>query len=331
MDKIRYGIIGCGRFAEKTIVGAIRASSNSELVAIQKRSRAAAEEKASELGVPFAFDSVEALVSHSAVDAVFIVSANAAHHPETLLAAQAGKHVLVEKPMAMNAREGREMINVCAAHRVKLMVGHMLRFSPLVNRMRDLIRGGELGKVVVARAEFIYDARLSHRNWLFDRRIAGGGPIYDIGVHCLDTLRFVLDDEVSSVESQLEPMPTDETTESIAHLQLKFSRRTIASILCSFVAPIRRTWIEIVGTDALISASDFTVGERETPLTVTRGWKDQPEDVRVEKFVVPNLYVEEVSHFSDCILNNREPILSGLNGLQNQWVLDRAMSPGVAL
>jgi len=331
MEKVRYGIIGCGRFAEKTIVGAIRASKNSELTAIQKRSRPAAEDKARELGVPFAFDTVDDLVHHSAVDAVFIVSANSAHHPETLAAAKAGKHVLVEKPMAMNSREGEEMINVCAAHQVKLMVGHMLRFSPLIDRIRSLISEGEIGRVVVARAEFMYDARLSHRTWLLDRRVAGGGPTYDIGVHCLDTLRYVLDDEVTGVESQLEPMPTDETTESIAHLQLRFSHGTIGAIFCSFVAPIRRTWIEIVGTDGLIGASDFTVGERKTPLTITRGWKAEPADIRVEKIRVPNLYVEEVSHFSDCILNNREPALSGLNGLRNQRVLDRAMNPGGAV
>jgi 1,5-anhydro-D-fructose reductase (1,5-anhydro-D-mannitol-forming) len=328
MEKVRYGIIGCGRFAEKAIVGAIRASKNSELTAIQKRSRAAAVEKARELGVPFAFDSVDDLVHHSAVDAVFIVSANSAHHPETLAAAKAGKHVLVEKPMALNAHEGEEMINVSSAHQVKLMVGHMLRFSPLVDRIRTLVSQGEIGRVIVARSEFMYDARTSHRAWLLDRRIAGGGPTYDIGVHCLDTLRYVLDDEVTGVESQLEPMPTDQTTESIAHLQLRFSRGTIGAIFCSFVAPIRRTWIEIIGTDGVISASEFTVGERETPLSITRGWKGEPADVRVEKIRVPNLYIEEVTHFSDCILNDREPVLSGLNGLRNQWVLDRAMNQG---
>lgn len=327
-EKVRYGIIGYGRFAEKSIAGAIQASPNSRLVAIQKRSRDAAERKAHELGVPLAFDSVEALVSHAGVDAVYICSANSAHCPETLAAARAGKHILVEKPMAMDVREAQTMIDVSAAAGVKLMVGHMLRLSPLVRRIRDLVQGGALGKVVFAKSDFVYDARLSQRNWLLDKRVAGGGPVFDVGVHCLDSLRYVLNDEVTEVESQLEPEPTPEATESIGHLQLRFSKGTIGSIFCSYLSPIRKTWIEVQGTDAIVSATDFTTGSRTLELTITRGENDRPAGVQVEKIDVPNLYVEEITHFSDCILNNREPFLSGLNGLANQQVLDRACRSG---
>jgi 1,5-anhydro-D-fructose reductase (1,5-anhydro-D-mannitol-forming) len=325
MQRVRYGIIGFGRFAEKAIAPAIAASPNSELVAIQKRSRVAAEEKSRELGIPFAFDSVGALVEHEGIDAVFIVSANAAHCPETIAAARAGKHVLVEKPMAMNVAEGERMIASCQAASVKLMVGHMLRFSPLLRRLRELVRSAALGEILFARAEFVYDARLSHRAWLYDRKVAGGGPVFDIGVHCLDTLRFVLDDEIVETDSKLAPEPTDTRTESTAALQLRFSKGTVGSIFCSYAVPLRRTFIEIVGTEGVVSASNFTVGERVTPLTVLRGENDQSTEERIEQITVPNLYVEEISHFSECILNNGEPLLSGDNGLRNQVVLDAAM------
>jgi 1,5-anhydro-D-fructose reductase (1,5-anhydro-D-mannitol-forming) len=323
--EIRYGIIGFGRFAEKSIAPAIQASPNSSLVAIQKRSREMAEEKARGLGVPLAFDSVEALVAHPAVDAVFIVSANSAHCSETLAAARAGKHVLVEKPMAMDAGEAETMIGVAALSGVKLMVGHMLRLSPLVGRIREIVQGGAVGKAVYARADFIYDARLSTRQWLLDRRIAGGGPVFDVGVHCLDTLRYVLNDEVVDVQSQLEPLPTAETTESAAQLQLKFSKGTIGSIYCSYVSSLRKTLIEIQGTEATLSAPNFTTGSRTLELTLVRGESDKPGKVDVEKIAVPNLYIEEITHFSDCILKDREPFLSGSNGLANQRVLDLAM------
>lgn len=324
--EIRYGIIGFGRFAEKSIAGAIQASPNSSLVAIQKRSREAAEQKARELGVPLAFDSVEALVAHPAVDAVFIVSANSAHCPETLAAARAGKHVLVEKPMAMDVGEAETMIGVAALSGVKLMVGHMLRLSPLVRRIREVVQGGALGEVVYARADFVYDARLSKRGWLLDRRIAGGGPVFDVGVHCLDTLRYVLEDEVVDVQSQLQPLPTAETTESAAQLQLKFSRGTIGSIYCSYISSVRQTLIELHGTEATLSATGFTTGSRTLELTIVRGESDRPGKVDVEKIAVPNLYIEEITHFSDCILKNLEPLLTGSNGLANQRVLDLAMN-----
>jgi predicted dehydrogenase len=174
-DKIRYGIIGFGAFAERTIAQAIRESSNSELIAIQKRSLTAAKEKAQAFHIPFAFDTAEALVKHSDVDAVFIVSANSLHAPETITAAKSGKHVLAGKPMAMNTAEAMQMIEVCRNRNVKLMVGHMVRLSPLIIRMKELICSGIIGNVEFVKAEYMYDARLSPRRWMWDKKIAGGG------------------------------------------------------------------------------------------------------------------------------------------------------------
>ena len=320
--KIRYGIIGFGLFAERVIAPAIKASSNSELVAIQKRSHNAAQQKAREYSIPLAFDSAEKLVAHPDIDAVFIASANARHCPETLIAARAKKHVLVEKPIAMNAAEARRMIAACKKNRVKLMVGHMLRLSPLVRRIRDIVRSGMIGEITAARSEFIYDGQSSQRKWLFDRKLAGGGPVFDIGVHGLDTLRFVLDDEVVMTKSVLHPRPTATRTEGSANISLKFSRGTVASIYCSFMAPLRRTFIEFVGTKGIVSAYDFTHNNATVSLQITTG-KD--EATKIEQISIPNLYVEEVSLLSESIINNTEPFIPGSVGLKNQIVLDAAM------
>jgi len=323
--KIRYGIIGCGLFAEKAIIPAIKRSANAELVALQKRSEEAARAMAAKHDVPLAFTTPSQLVAHNEIDAVFIASANGVHLAETVAAAEAGKHVMVEKPMAVTAREAEQMVSVCEREKVKLSVAHMIRMSPHARRMREVVRSGMLGPITYARADFIYDARLSHRDWLLDRRMAGGGPVFDVGVHCLDTLRFVLDDEVVSVEAELEPKPTEDRTEEVAEIALRFSRGTIGAIHCSYRAPIRRKQFEVVGEDAILSASEFTIGETTLPLTVSVGRNDQPADPRVEQVSVPNLYVEEITHFSDCILTDREPLLSGQNGLANQRILDQVL------
>jgi predicted dehydrogenase len=326
-QKIRYGIIGYGRFAERSIALAIQASRNSELVALQKRSLDAAQEKAQALNIPLAFDSVEKLVNHPEVDAVYIVSANSQHAPETITAASAGKHVLVEKPMAMNTAEAKGMIKACNKNQVKLMVGQMVQLSPLIVRIKDLIQSGLIGKVTFIKSEFIYNGHLSHRPWLLDQQIAGGGPIFDIGVHCLDTTRFILDDEVVSVKSQLDPLPTTESTESTAQLALKFSRGTTASIYCSYDVPIRRTFIEIIGEKGILYAENFTWGSHTIPLKIIIGKNDNVDETREEIIVVPDLYEKEISLFSDCILNNTESPISGEEGLKNQLVLDEAMKP----
>ena len=325
LHKIHYGILGFGLFAERAIAPAIRATSNSELIAIQKRSLAAAEGKAKELGVPFAFDSVEKLLAHDEIDAVYIASANAFHCPSTIAAARAKKHVLVEKPMAMNVAEARRMISACNHHDVKLMVGHMLRLSPLVRRMRDIVRSGMIGDITAARADFVYDAHTSHRTWLFDRKLAGGGPVFDIGVHGLDTLRFILDDEVVSTKSDLNPRPTAMKTEGSANIILKFSRGTLASVYCSFLAPLRRTFIELMGTKGVISAYGFTQNNTTVSLSITMGKDGKEEPTSIEEIKIPNLYVEQISNFSSNIIDNTEPFAPGSVGLKNQIVLDAAM------
>ena len=323
--KIRYGIAGFGAFAERTITPAFQKSLNSELVAIQKRSFAAAKEKAVALNIPLAFDSVEKMVASPEVDAIFIVSVNSSHAPETIAAAKAGKQVLTEKPMALNVTEAQTMIDVCKESNVRLMVGHMVRLSPLVLRMKDLIKSGIIGRITFIKSEFIYDGRLSHRKWLVDPKIAGGGPIFDIGVHCFDTTRFLLDDTAVSVKSVLDPVPSPTRTESTAQLAIKFSRGTTAGIYCSYDSPIRRTYIEIIGERGLLSAENFSWSNNTLKLNVVLGENDKIIEKREEVFAVPDLYEKEISLFSDCILNNTESPIPGEEGLINQRVIDEAI------
>jgi 1,5-anhydro-D-fructose reductase (1,5-anhydro-D-mannitol-forming) len=324
-DKIRYGIIGFGAFAERTIAPAIRESSNSELIAIQKRSLTAAKEKAQAYQIPFAFDTAEALVKHPDVDAVFIVSANSLHAPATITAARSGKHVLVEKPMAINATEAQTMIEICRKSNVKLMIGHMVRLSPLIIRLKELLCSGIIGNVEFVKAEYIYDARLSLRRWMWDKKTAGGGAAFDIGVHCLDTIRYVLDDDVVSVKSQLAPSPTENTTEQTSLLALKFSKGTPASIYCSFVSSFRRSIIEVIGQEGVLSAESFTLSNLTLPLKIVLGKNGTIVETREEKIVVPNLYEKEVTLFSNCIRHNTASPVSGEEGLKNQLVLDEAI------
>lgn len=323
---VRFGIVGFGSFAERAIAPAIKATPGAALVALQKRSLSDARVKAHENGIPLAFATVEELVAHPDVDAVYIVSANAAHRAETIAAARAGKHVLLEKPMAVNVREAEEMIDACARHHVLLMVAHMIRFSPLARRMREIVRSGVLGKLVSARADFVYDGRLSRRRWLHDRAIAGGGPVFDVGVHCLDTLRFVLDDEVETVRAVLDPIPTASKTEESAHLGLRFSRGTLGSIFCSYAAPVRRKEIDILGMDGRMTSDDFTVGGITTRLRIDMSRDDRPAEASVETIEVPNLYVEEIAHFVKAIRTGSPLLTPGENGLANQRVLDGAIA-----
>jgi 1,5-anhydro-D-fructose reductase (1,5-anhydro-D-mannitol-forming) len=326
--KIRYGIVGYGLFAERTIAPAMQLAPDSALVAVQKRSLAAAREKASALSLPHAFESVQALAFCPDVDAVFIASANVSHHDEVIAIARAGKHILVEKPMGMNVAETEHMAAECERNHVKLMVGHVLRFSPLIRHVRDLVRSGALGTIVSARADYFYDARLSRRSWLFDRAVAGGGPVFDIGVHCLDTLRYVLEDDVTSVQSMLAPVPTRTSTERSAIINLQFRKGTLGSITCSFEGPGRQTTLELVGTEGMISVNDFTMSKQTIILQIGKRVGAQLPEMTSRSFDIPDLYLAEISAFSQCILEDTPSPVPGTVGIENQKVLDLAMTGG---
>jgi predicted dehydrogenase len=328
LKKIRYGIIGYGLFAEKAIAPAILATSNSTLVALQKRSITEALDRALRAGIPHAFTSAAELARCADVDAVFIASANSAHCAETITAAEAGKHVLVEKPMAMNVAECRRMVDACNAHGVKLMVGQVVRFSPAVGAIRELVRTGALGRIVNARADFFIDTRQTQRTWFCDRAVAGGGPVFDIGVHCLDTLYYVLDDRVIGVRSQLFPPPTEKATEHSAVMALEFSRDTVASISVSFQAPGRLSVLELIGTEAAVLVQDFTQSSRTTTVLISRRGNDGSMQQEARTIEVPNLVTAEVEAFSRCILEGLESPVPGTTGIHHQSVLDLAMTGG---
>lgn len=326
MKKIRYGIIGFGNFAERAIMPAIRSVNNSELVAIQKRSLDTAKSKAAEYSIPFYFDSVEALVSSKEIDAVFIVSANSQHHKETLLAAKAKKHVIVEKPMAVSFLQAKEMIEVCEVHNVKFMAGHMLRFSPLLQRMKEMINSGIIGEITFAQSHFVYDAQQSQRKWVLDKKNAGGGPLFDIGIHCLDSIRFVLnDDQIVNVKNLMNPQHTETGVEKTSLLSFQFSKGTIGSVYTSIQTSYRQSFIEFFGTKGSISAFYFTPSNTPVTLEVKLGKGGLIDSINHEEILVPNLYELEISHFSDCILNDAKPFVDAHSSLHNQHILELAL------
>jgi 1,5-anhydro-D-fructose reductase (1,5-anhydro-D-mannitol-forming) len=323
---MRFGIVGFGKFAEKAILPGIRSSGIADVTAIQKRSLTAAQQKASEHSIPHAFDSVHDLVRHEDVDAVFIVSANSEHSKETIAAAKAGKHVLVEKPMAATVAQAEKMVRACRENGVTLMVGNMVRLSPVITRIKDLIAGGYVGSVAHISTEFFYDHRLSHRSWLFDKKVAGGGPVHDIGVHCLDTIRFILNDDIAALGSVVSPQPTATATERTSSTSLLFKGGTTASIFCSFEAPYRRSFIEVRGSDGTLSAFDFTKGGILVHLHKVHGMHGEPQLPQVEEIEVPSLYAEEVRQFVDAVQNGTEPPVTGEEGLINQKLLDAMLN-----
>ncbi|MGA7770000.1 MAG: Gfo/Idh/MocA family oxidoreductase [Candidatus Sulfotelmatobacter sp.] len=316
---IRYGILGFGLHAVRRLIPGFGGAHNSRVTALSRRDMKQAQASAAEYKIPYAFDSAADLCRSPEVDAVFVATPNCSHVKDVLLAIESGKPVLCEKPMGMNAGECRQMVEAARQANLLLGVAQVFRFERGTASFRERVAVGQVGRPVFARAEFSYDARTHPRKWLTDAKIAGGGPIADVGVHCVDALRYILSDEVVRVTASGMSDQDSAEVEAAAVLSLEFARRALGSVLVSARAEYR-TPLEIVGETGVLRAEDAFSVERPIELEFRRGGSV------VEKEMLSNAdaYARQVDMFSAAIEGKSEFPSPGEEGWQNQEVLDAA-------
>src|SRR3984893_4358857 len=262
---IRYGIVGFGLHAVRRLMPGFALASNSRVTALSRRDLKQAETSAAEYRIPYAFDSAAAVCRSPEVDAIFVATPNCSHLKDVLLAIENGKSVLCEKPMGLNADECRQMVEAAGNAGVLLGVAQVFRFEESTERFRARIAAGDIGRPIFARAEFSFPDSGHHRTWLYDRSLAGGGPIADVGVHCIDALRYILQDEPRRVSVVGRSDERSGNVESAAIVTLEFQRGTLATVLVSFRAHYR-TPLEIVGNAGVLRADDALNVERPVKL-----------------------------------------------------------------
>jgi 1,5-anhydro-D-fructose reductase (1,5-anhydro-D-mannitol-forming) len=316
---IRYGIIGFGLHAVKRLMPGFALAHNCRVTALSRRDLNQAKKSAAEFNIPQVFNSAAELCKSSEVDAVFVATPNACHFQDVLTAVEHGKAILCEKPMGMNAGECRQMVEAARKAGVRLGVAQVFRFEDSTALLRNRLASGEIGKPVFARAEFSFSARNAARTWLYDSTIAGGGPIADVGVHCIDALRYILDDEVTQVTARATSDPESEGVEAAAILVLEFSRGTLATVLVSFRAEYR-TPLEIVGETGVLRADNALTVERPISIQLRR----DGNVVRTEVVSNQYAYARQVDMFADAVEGHRTFAVPGEEGWQNQEILDAA-------
>lgn len=317
---IRFGIAGFGLHAVRRLMPGFELAKNCKVVALSRRDSYKARENAAQYGIPHVFASTEELARCPDVDAVLVTTPDACHLPDVLAAVGAGKAVLCEKPMAMNADECQQMVEAARDAGVILGVAHCFRFEESTTRLRERVAAGDIGRPIFARAEFSYAAGPGHaRTWVYDGSIAAGGPIADVGVHCIDTLRYILQDEPRRVSAFGHPDERSGDVEAVAALLLEFQKGTLAVVLVSYRAHYR-TPLELVGDLGVLRADD--VLNVEHPINVEL-WRSGQ---RIAEESVSNhlTYAKQVDAFAAALEGGTEFPAAGREGWQNQLVLDAA-------
>lgn len=200
MKKIRFAIIGAGGIADRRVIPAICKDDTLELVALMERVPALAEELGKKYGVPH-FTSEEDMLRTVDCDAVYIGTPVACHYDQAMLALQYGKHVFMEKPIAMNEKEARALVDTFRAAGKQITIGYMMKHHDLHEKAKALIGNGEIGQVNDVRVQFSCWYPDIAGAWRQNRALGGGGAIMDLGVHCIELVEYLLDDEIETVKS----------------------------------------------------------------------------------------------------------------------------------
>ncbi len=330
---IRFGIAGFGLHAVRRLMPGFALARKCKVVALSRRDSHKAREAAAQYSIPHVFASTEELCRCPEVDAVLVATPNACHLQDVLTAVAAGRPVLCEKPMGMDAEECRRMVETARNAGVLLGVAQVFRFAESTARFRERIAAGDIGRPFFARAEFSYSGAGHARSWLNNRSMAGGGPIADVGVHCIDALRYLLQDEPRLVSALGRPderclgerrlgergLEQSSDVEAAAILTLAFQRGTLATVLVSTRARYR-TPLEIVADAGVLRANDALSVERPINLELWR------EGQRAAEETVSNqlAYARQADSFAAAIESREVFPVPGQQGWQDQLILDAA-------
>ncbi|MCL5986861.1 MAG: Gfo/Idh/MocA family oxidoreductase [Actinobacteria bacterium] len=338
MNKIGFGIIGCGGIALDAHIPSIDAIKEAELVAISRRSEDKAKEIADRCNVGCYYTDNQKVIDHPDVDAVIVTTPPNSHAEWTIKAARAGKHVLCEKPMAISIKECDEMISACKKANVVLMIAEMKRFNPGFRMAKKLIDDGVIGELFMARYHNSYHEPHTRKSWWVIPEISGGGEMMNELTHQVNVLRWMMGDvtQVSCMSNNPQGPPPEDNSA----VTLRFKNDALAVVTISwmtkeynlrFPAPMEHAWderIDIFGKDgAIIIQTPFTYWRVPLELCVyterdiqgfNRGWN-------LVRCPATAHYIEQVSHFIRCTRKEEKCEVSGEEGRADLAVVRAAM------
>lgn len=296
-DHVRWGILSTANIGRAAVIPAIQASGNGKVVAVASRDEGRAKEFARAHGIPTAHGTYEALLEDPGVDAIYIPLPNSMHLPWTVRAAEAGKHVLCEKPLALDAAQCREMAAAAEGAGVLLMEAFMYRFHPRTEQVVRMAREGAVGPVRIMRSSFTF--RLTNPDNIRLSARLGGGSLMDVGCYCVNVTRTVMGEEPAEVQATANWAASGVDEELVAIL--RFESGAVAHFDSSLTTE-RREFYEVSGPDGTLVVEDaFLPGTDHVEIAVHRG-RREGETVRIPG---ADEYQVMVEHFGDCVLHGR--------------------------
>lgn len=315
--KVRYAVVGLGWIAQATVLpGFKNIRENSEITALVSDDPEKLETLSKQYGIQntYSYDEYDECLNSGEIDAVYIALPNHLHREYTVKAAEAGIHVLCEKPMAVTAQDCDEMIRSCQENAVKLMIAYRLHFEEANLQAIEILKSGDIGEPRIFNSVFTQQVKPGDIRL---QQALGGGTLPDIGIYCVNAARYLFQDEpievfaTSATNSEDRFKEVAEMTTAI----LRFPGDRLATFTTSFGAASVSTY-QVVGTkgDLRLQSAYATQGEIKHQLTING-------EMQERSFPEVDQFSAELVYFSNCILQDIQPEPSGLEGLNDVRII----------
>lgn len=311
---LRWGVLSTANIGRAAVNPAIQASKNGELVAVASRNTESAQEFANAWDIPEHYGNYAQLLADPDIDAVYIPLPNSLHLEWVIKAAEAGKHVLCEKPLGLTAEECHEMNAAADANGAVFMEAFMYRFHPRTERVLEMVQDGVVGDLKMIRSVFTF--RLTNPDNIRLQPDLGGGSLMDVGCYCINISRTVAGREPAEVQALAVPAPSG--VDNMMAGTLRFSDDLLATFECGLNTK-RRELYEVAGTDAYLRVADaFLPGKGDVAI---EEYRDGQEPVHHTISGVDE-YQCMVEHFADCVLDGIKPRYSANEAALNMRVIE---------
>jgi predicted dehydrogenase len=316
MENLHWGLIGCGDISKKRVAPALKSLEQCELVAVARANHSLAESFAKEFSAKRWYKNWQDIITDEEIDAVYIATPVSLHAEQTIAAAEAGKHVLCEKPMALNTKDCERMIETCKKHDVTFGVAYYRHFYPAIKRAKEIILSGEIGEPVIVEINAFewFDRKPAEpRYWLLKKGQSGGGPMMDFGCHRIEVLQHLFGN-VKEIQSQLFNLHFKREVEDTAYVSLLFENNTQAIIKVTHAAYEARDTFDIYGTKGTISIPVLNNG-----ILVVKTEKGERSENHPPHQNVHHPLIED---FTNAVMENRNPLVDGSVGREVTLILD---------
>ncbi len=324
MDQIRWGLIGCGDIAQRCVGPALTSLPTCELVAVSRRDLSQLQLCVKQFGARRGYESWQDLCTDDSIQAVYLASPVHLHCEQAVKAAECGKHVLCEKPLALDSNEGKRMVDAADRNGVHLGVAYYRHFFPVVQRMKEILSAGEIGDVMQVRIDAAETPLFSEdhpRYWIFEKEKAGGGCLMDFGCHRIEVLLHLLG-EIEKVKAATAKVYDRHDVEDVATLLLEFGSGAHGMLSVMRGGTENRDTVTILGTTGSVRVDTLSQGV----ITVVTADGSNTETLSPHS----NFHLPMIEAFTRSLLEGRAPEVDGRIGLRVQEIVDEAYRSAAA-